>query len=116
MTREGLVNLPYSVEEIYGIRESDKYASVKHVYHELYHLYSGRNISQVVPSKIIVEDSNSGYEFFDGLSKNKDYFTELLIKTTEQSYLRYTKRKLNPAYLQKKESQLICKQIEQIEL
>ncbi len=29
VTREGLPNLPYSVEEIYGIRESGKYASLK---------------------------------------------------------------------------------------
>ena len=41
VTREGLVNLPYSVEEIYGIRESGKYASIKQVYHEFYRLLNG---------------------------------------------------------------------------
>lgn len=211
VTREGLVNLPYSAEEIYGIRESGKYASVKQVYHELYHLYGETNNKQIVPSKIIVEDSNSGYEFFNGLSENKEYivttangksnifseilksrkeeivliiadgaafgsemdrimklindmqnailylpesfewlilksgivddrevrnvlnapqdyiecetyfswerfFTALLVQKTEQSYLQYTKRKLNPVYLQKHEQELICKQVEQIEL
>lgn len=39
VTREGLPNLPYSVEEIYGIRESGKYASLKQTYHELFHIY-----------------------------------------------------------------------------
>lgn len=38
VTREGLPNLPYSVEEIYGIRESGKYASLKQTYNELYHI------------------------------------------------------------------------------
>ena len=39
VTREGLPNLPYSVEEIYGIRESGKYASLKQTYNELFHIY-----------------------------------------------------------------------------
>ncbi|MDO4340180.1 MAG: hypothetical protein Q4C91_19155 [Eubacteriales bacterium] len=39
VTREGLANLPYSVEEIYGIRESGKYATIKQTYNELYHIY-----------------------------------------------------------------------------
>ena len=39
VTREGLPNLPYSVEEIYGIRESGKYASLKQTYNELFHRY-----------------------------------------------------------------------------
>lgn len=76
VTREGLVNLPYSVEEIYGIRESGKYASIKQVYNEFYRLY-GENtntpVSEIAPSKIIVEDSNSGYEFFKGISTGKNY-------------------------------------------
>jgi len=36
VTREGLPYLPYSVDEIYGIRESGKYAGLKHVYNEFY--------------------------------------------------------------------------------
>ena len=39
VTREDLVNLPYSVEEIYGIKSSGKYAGLRQVYHELYHIY-----------------------------------------------------------------------------
>lgn len=212
VTREGLVNLPYSTEEIYGIRESGKYASLKQVYNELYHLYGTETVTErVVPSKIIVEDSNSGLEFFKGLSEEKNYsvvsangksnifsniiqniseqklliiadgaafgsemdrimklisekknivlylpesfewlilksgiidvkeirivlekpvdyiecmdyfswerfFTAFLMKMTEQSYLQYTKRKLNPVYLQEQEKEKICGQLENIEL
>ena len=39
ITRNDLPNLPYSVNEIYGIRESNKYAGLKQVYNELYQLY-----------------------------------------------------------------------------
>ncbi len=38
VTREGLPNLPYSVNEIYGIRSSGRYAGIQPVYHELYHI------------------------------------------------------------------------------
>lgn len=47
VTREGLPNLPYSVEEIYGIRESGKYASLKQTYNELYHIYGKRIIQSL---------------------------------------------------------------------
>ena len=38
VTRDDLQNLPYSVKEIYGIRESGKYAGLKQVYNEFYQL------------------------------------------------------------------------------
>lgn len=74
VTREGLPNLPYSVEEIYGIRSSGKYAGLKQTYHEFFHIY-GEHIpnENIVPSVVIVEDSNSGFEFFDGISKSGSY-------------------------------------------
>ena len=74
VTREGLVNLPYSVEEIYGIRESGKYASLKQTYNELYHIYGKQNPTEnTIPSKVILEDSNAGYEFYKGISENKTW-------------------------------------------
>lgn len=74
VTREGLPNLPYSIEEIYGIRESGKYASLKQTYHELYHIYGRTDYKDPVrPEYVIVEDSNAGYEFFEGLSKKGNY-------------------------------------------
>lgn len=63
VTREGLESLPYSVTEIYGIKSSGKYGRLEAVYHELYQIY---NFNDNVTSgkTILVEDGNSGYEFF----------------------------------------------------
>ena len=38
VTREGLSNLPYSVEEIYGIRLSGRYGGLKQQYNEFYRI------------------------------------------------------------------------------
>lgn len=70
ITREGLPNLPYSVEEIYGIRESGKYASLKQTYNELFHIYGKIDYKRPVRAQyVIVEDSNAGYDFFAGIPK-----------------------------------------------
>ncbi len=59
VTREGLPTLPYSVEEIYGIRTSGKYAGLTQTYHEFFHIYGDhRPKEKIVPDTIIVEDSN----------------------------------------------------------
>lgn len=63
VTREGLENLPYSVDEIYGIHTSGKYQNLKQVYHEFYHIYTDNSIENNF-QKVITEDSNSGHEFF----------------------------------------------------
>lgn len=64
ITRENLYNLPYSVEEIYGLHTSGKYHDTKKVYQQMYHIYSSELNIPVMPEKVIVEDSNSGYDFF----------------------------------------------------
>jgi hypothetical protein len=62
------------VDEIYGIRVSGKYAGLKQTYNEFYHIYSDLDLnSEVEPDKIIVEDSNAGFEFFRHQSVGKDY-------------------------------------------
>lgn len=63
ITRENLYNLPYSVDEIYGMRSSGKYQNTKRTYQQLYRIYSKNDVFPVSPQKIIVEDSNSGYDF-----------------------------------------------------
>ena len=74
VTREGLPNLPYSVDEIYGIRTSGRYVGLKQAYHEFYHIYGEHTPNKsVAPDTVIVEDSNSGYEFFSGISAGKQY-------------------------------------------
>lgn len=66
ITREDLPNLPYSVEEIYGIHTAGKYHDMKRVYNAFYHLYSVEDLSgKGSPGEVIVEDSNSEYELFD---------------------------------------------------
>lgn len=66
ITRAYLSNLPYSVDEIYGIRESGKYLHLNKSYHELYRIYEDR-FMQSQPDCMMTEDSNSGFEFFRNL-------------------------------------------------
>lgn len=66
VTRESLPSLPYSVEEIYGIRSAGKYGGLRQMYHEMYHIYSDAGIVNTVePDIVITEDSNSGFQFLE---------------------------------------------------
>ena len=67
VTREGLPALPYSVEEVYGIRTSGKYGSLKQSYHSFYRIYPDSTTENIKPEKILTEDSNSGYQFFEAV-------------------------------------------------
>lgn len=212
VTREGIPSLPYSVDEIYGIRDSGKYGSLKRTYNEFYHLYQKEHDNGTVrPQKVITEDSNSGYQFFQGICGWEDgnacmsaggksnifavaakhmneniliiadgaafgsemeklmglvktcsgvrlylpesfewlvlksgliadkyisemlkhpedeieskeyfswerYFTAKLVQNTQESYLKYTKKQLNPAYLQTKNAKQILAVMEKIQL
>ncbi len=96
VTRESLPNLPYSAEEIYGIRESRKYASLKQTYNEFFRIYGRKDNTKPVRAKqVVVEDSNAGYEFFAGLFKTgggkvisaggkSNIFAELLKRQDQQ--------------------------------
>lgn len=54
VSREGIPSLPYSVDEIYGIRDSGKYGTLKRTYNEFYHLYQKADYHQdVKPEKVI---------------------------------------------------------------
>lgn len=65
VSRESIPTLPYSVEEIYGIRDSGKYGTLKRTYNEFYHLYPMTDYRESVkPEKVITEDSNSSFQFF----------------------------------------------------
>lgn len=73
VTREPLPALPYSIEEIYGIRVSGKYATLKQKYNEFYRLYGMENYSRnIEPEIVITEDSNSGYQFFAKVCSDND--------------------------------------------
>ena len=71
-TREKLPTLSYSINEIYGFRESEKFREAKQKYNEIYHLYGEISENNPVnPEYVITEDSNSGYEFFEHLCTEK---------------------------------------------
>lgn len=65
VTREPLENLPYSVDEVYGIRTSGKYGGLVPAYHEFFHIYETKSrLEDVETNEFLTEDSNSGFEFF----------------------------------------------------
>lgn len=68
VTRDDLPNLPYSVKEIYGIRESGKYAGLKQVYNEFYCLYGNVENAELTRENVVIaEDSNARFDFFNSL-------------------------------------------------
>lgn len=72
ITRENLYNLPYSVEEIYGLYASGRYKNTKKIYQQMYRIYSDIQELPIKPELFIVEDSNSGYEFFKAVSDERN--------------------------------------------
>lgn len=65
ITRENLPNLPYSVEEVYGIHNSGRYSDIRRTYNSFYQLYTVDNSVKDEPVEMVIaEDSNLGYEFF----------------------------------------------------
>jgi hypothetical protein len=74
VTRESLPNLPYSVEEIYGIKNSGKYGTLQQTYQEFYRIYGDvKSNIQFRPDIVIVEDSNAGYEFYKSVSEERNW-------------------------------------------
>jgi len=73
ITRENLQALPYSVKEIYGISEKGKKSkSVEPTFNTMYNLYSRFSNDRVIkPVKVITEDSNAGFEFFNNVCVQK---------------------------------------------
>lgn len=71
ISRDALSNLPYSVDEVYGIRSSGKYRKLEKTYNEFYRIYDiGNTINDIHPEEVICEDSNSGFEFFSSYFQN----------------------------------------------
>lgn len=71
VAREALKQLPYSVDEIYGLRNTNrstaKYPAYSRVYTSTYRIYGIGLFTGERPELVVVEDSNSGYEFFSAL-------------------------------------------------
>ena len=76
ITRRPLHNLPYSINEIYGIRTTGKYHFPEQVYHEFYPIYSDEmHLKGDCPKlMVLVEDREAGYEFY----KNALYTCEVI--------------------------------------
>ena len=67
ISREKLPQLPYSIDEIYGLREdadSGRYHDPKRVYNGMYRIFGDLPEPDTLPDLVITEDSNSGNDFF----------------------------------------------------
>lgn len=76
--RDTVPTLPYSVDEIYELHNTTKkYGKIKRLYTNFKKIYSDKvlSVSDIhKPDLVIVEDSNSGYQFFN------TYFSEQKIE------------------------------------
>jgi hypothetical protein len=70
--RESLHELPYSVEEIYEIKSSGKYHSLKKIYksNDKHFYYKDKLSGNLKFDVLLTEDSKSGYQFY------QNYFSE----------------------------------------
>ena len=68
VARDELPQLPYSVDEIYGLKNTNrattKYPVYTRTYTSTYRIYGDELYDGDRPEEVIVEDSNAGYEFF----------------------------------------------------
>ncbi len=69
ITRKPLYALPYSTQEIYGIRTSGKFHFPEQVYHEFYPIYPVRQaVTDNKKLMILVEDKEAGYQFYKNVA------------------------------------------------
>lgn len=73
ITRDDLNMLPYSINEIYCLRNSGYYQNTRQIYNSMHQIYPDllkRDVN-LEPEVIITEDTNSGFEMFEAISKEK---------------------------------------------
>ncbi|MBP5362187.1 MAG: hypothetical protein J6Y71_04090 [Ruminococcus sp.] len=80
-TRASLSNLPYSIKEIYGIKNisGNRYQGTKRLFSEFYPLCNVDVDLIQKPDLVIVEDSNSGFQFFYDFFKKHDIKNSLYL-------------------------------------
>ena len=71
ITRDYLKNLPYSINEVYGIRNSGRFNYPQQIYNEFYPLYVECQQEESRSKYLIIEDSKSGYQFFSSAIQDK---------------------------------------------
>ncbi len=73
ITRDGLHMLPYSVNEIYYLKNSGYYQNTRQVYNSMHQVYPERRTDEKIrPSVVLTEDSNAGYEMYDVICREAD--------------------------------------------
>ena len=71
--------LPYSVEEIYGIKSSGKYGKLEQKFNEFYRIYGSDIYKESIhPDTVLTEDGNSGYQFFKSICNDSHIKCESL--------------------------------------
>lgn len=73
ITRDGLPMLPYSVNEIYYLKNSGYYQHTRQVYNSMHQVYPEvQPTEKIEPSVILTEDSNAGYEMYAAVCREKN--------------------------------------------
>ena len=72
ITRQPLKNLPYSINEIYGIRRTGKYHFPEKIYHEFYPIYPAQRQREDANTILLVEDEKAGYQFYKRSCNNTE--------------------------------------------
>lgn len=71
ITRDGLNMLPYSISEIYYLKNSGYYQNTRQVYNSMHQVYpEARAAEGIELSVVLTEDSNAGFEMFEAVSRN----------------------------------------------
>lgn len=115
VTRDSLEQLPYSIEEIYGMRQerdSQKYKNTRKIYNETYQLYNAKpnemksNIFEYLLLKSELTGSTyhiteETYEYADSRKyfSWEEFYTDYLVQNTKDTIYQYSKKKLPLAYL-----------------
>ncbi len=73
ITRDDLSMLPYSINEIYCLKNSGYYQNTRQTYNSMHQIYPELldNKEFINPDIIITEDTNSGFEMFEAVAKEK---------------------------------------------
>lgn len=64
ITRQPLNYIPYSINEIYGIRATGKYHFPDKIYYEFYPLFPEQVMNSSEKVVLLIEDKKSGYQFY----------------------------------------------------
>lgn len=77
ITRDRLSMLPYSVSEIYSLKNSGYYQNTRQVYNTMHQIYPELGPPHSVkPDLILTEDSNSGYQMYSAITEERNIACE----------------------------------------